>query len=52
MKKDYDKKVKTQVEKLLNEDNFGHGMEHINRVLELSLRFAKKVGGLIKRLFR
>lgn len=35
-------KVKTQVKELLNEDNSGHGMEHINRVLELSLKFAEK----------
>lgn len=35
-------KVKTQVSKLLDNDNSGHGMEHINRVLELSLKFAEK----------
>lgn len=35
-------KVKIQVSELLNKDNSGHGMEHINRVLELSLKFAKK----------
>ena len=29
-------------EKILDKDNSGHGMEHINRVLELSLKFAKK----------
>ncbi len=33
--------VKKQVEELLNNDNSGHGMEHINRVLNLSLKFAK-----------
>lgn len=35
-------KIKTQVEKLLNSDDSGHGMEHINRVLSLSLKFAKE----------
>lgn len=35
-------KIKIQVKELLNEDNSGHGMEHINRVLELSLKFAEK----------
>lgn len=35
-------KVKKQVSELLNQDNSGHGMEHINRVLELSLKFAEK----------
>ena len=35
-------KVKKQVSELLDKDNSGHGMEHINRVLELSLKFAKK----------
>lgn len=34
-------KVKEQVTELLNKDNSGHGMEHINRVLELSLKFAE-----------
>ncbi len=38
-------KVKTQVSELLSEDNSGHGMEHINRVLELSLKFAEKENG-------
>ncbi len=38
-------KVKTQVSELLSEDNSGHGMEHINRVLELSLKFADKENG-------
>lgn len=33
--------VKQKVYELLNNDNSGHGMEHINRVLELSLKFAK-----------
>lgn len=35
-------KIKIQVKELLNEDNSGHGMEHINRVLGLSLKFAEK----------
>ena len=34
--------VKEQVYKLLNKDNSGHGMDHINRVLDLSLKFADK----------
>lgn len=34
-------KVKEKVKELLNEDNSGHGMDHINRVLNLSLKFAK-----------
>lgn len=34
-------KVKEQVSKLLDTDNSGHGMEHINRVLNLSLQFAE-----------
>lgn len=33
--------VKAQVCKLLNKDNSGHGMEHVNRVLKLSLKFAE-----------
>ena len=36
------KKVKKQVSELLNQDNSGHGIDHINRVLELSLKFAEK----------
>lgn len=35
-------KIKTQVEELLKSDDSGHGMEHINRVLDLSLKFAKE----------
>lgn len=35
-------KVKQQVYELLNRDNSGHGMDHINRVLTLSLKFAEK----------
>ena len=31
--------VKKEVEKLLNNDNSGHGIDHINRVLNLSLKF-------------
>lgn len=34
--------IKTQVEELLKSDDSGHGMEHINRVLDLSLKFAKE----------
>lgn len=34
--------IKEQVYKLLNKDNSGHGMDHINRVLNLSLKFANK----------
>lgn len=33
--------IKQQVYELLNNDNSGHGIEHINRVLELSLKFAE-----------
>ncbi len=35
-------KVRNLVNELLAKDNFGHGMEHIDRVLALSLKFAKK----------
>lgn len=35
-------KVKARVENLLKYDNSGHGMDHINRVLNLSINFAKK----------
>lgn len=35
-------KVKQEVIKLLNNDNSGHGIDHINRVLTLSLEFAEK----------
>ena len=34
--------VKEKVIKLLDKDNSGHGMDHINRVLDLSLKFAEK----------
>lgn len=34
--------VKQEVINLLDKDNSGHGMDHINRVLDLSLKFAKK----------
>ena len=34
--------IKKQVYELLNKDNSGHGMDHINRVLALSLKFAKE----------
>lgn len=33
--------VRKQVDELLGKDKSGHGMEHINRVLNLSLRFAE-----------
>lgn len=35
-------KVKQKVYELLKDDNSGHGIDHINRVLELSLKFAEK----------
>ena len=34
--------VKQEVINLLDKDNSGHGMDHINRVLDLSLKFAEK----------
>ncbi len=34
-------KVRKEVCKLLDKDNSGHGMEHVNRVLHLSLKFAE-----------
>lgn len=34
--------IKEYVAELLNKDNSGHGMDHINRVLNLSLKFAEK----------
>jgi len=34
--------IKEQVYNLLNQDNSGHGMDHIDRVLRLSLTFADK----------
>lgn len=37
-----DRKSKMAVEELLNNDNSGHGMDHINRVLALALKFAEK----------
>ena len=36
------KEVKKQVYELLNKDNSGHGNDHIDRVLDLSLIFAQK----------
>ena len=33
--------IRKQVSKLLDKDNSGHGMEHVNRVLNLSLKFAE-----------
>ena len=38
-------KVRAKVSELLNKDDSGHGMEHVNRVLELSLKFAEKENG-------
>ena len=35
-------KVKKQVYELLSNDDSGHGIDHINRVLNLSIKFAKK----------
>lgn len=35
-------KVKDKVSELLSKDNTGHGIEHVNRVLNLSLKFAEK----------
>ncbi len=37
--------VREKVNGLLNKDNSGHGMDHINRVLDLSLKFAEKEDG-------
>ena len=34
--------IQKEVHKLLNTDDSGHAMDHINRVLSLSLKFAKK----------
>lgn len=34
--------VKKQVYELLNKDNSGHGNDHIDRILDLSLKFAQK----------
>lgn len=34
--------IKDEVDKLLGNDDSGHGMDHINRVLNLSLKFAKE----------
>lgn len=34
--------IKEQVTELLDKDNSGHGIDHINRVLNLSLKFAEK----------
>lgn len=35
-------KVKEQVYELLGNDDSGHGVDHVNRVLELALRFARE----------
>ncbi len=37
-------KVRSRVAAILDKDNTGHGMEHIDRVLRLSLRFAEAEG--------
>lgn len=37
--------VRKKVFELLCKDDSGHGMDHINRVLDLSLKFAKKENG-------
>lgn len=37
--------VKEKVNELLNQDNSGHGMEHIYRVLNLSIKFAENENG-------
>ena len=37
--------IKNQVFELLGKDDSGHNMEHINRVLDLSLKFAKQEDG-------
>ena len=34
--------VRKKVVELLSKDDSGHGMDHINRVVDLSLKFAKK----------
>ena len=34
--------VKQAVMELLQKDDSGHGMDHINRVLDLALKFAEK----------
>ena len=36
-------KIKIEVEKILGNDYSGHDMSHINRVLELSLKFSENV---------
>lgn len=33
--------IREQVCELLDKDHWGHGMEHVNRVLRLSLQFAE-----------
>lgn len=38
-------KVKLKVNELLSEDSSGHGMDHVCRVLDLSLKFAEKENG-------
>ena len=35
-------KVRERVCKLLGQDHSGHGMEHIDRVFHLSLKFAER----------
>lgn len=41
--------VKQKVYELLSNDNSGHGIEHINRVLDLALKFSKIENAEIKR---
>ena len=35
-------KVKEEVNEILKEEESGHGMDHIERVYKLSIKFAKK----------
>ncbi len=41
-RKELIEKVKVEVYNLLKKDESGHGMEHVNRVYDLSLKFARK----------
>ena len=40
--KKFEELTTEELYELLNKDNSGHGMNHINRVLELSLNLQKK----------
>ena len=42
MKSSIFQKIYQDVYQLISDDKSGHGMDHIDRVLNLSLRFAKK----------